>query len=193
MGSSAANSTDGTAIALVVRRVTLDELSVVRHIHSSAFRTAAASCYPEEEIAAFLNHVYTQDYSDALLNEHLLGGFLGSEMIATAGWLPADDSDSLARIKSLYVRPLFTGIGIGRRMAFEAEDAARHSGFTSFGARVPLHATGFFETLGYEVTSYGVQLLGSDRGLPVSFMRKSDLSKAEALDADADEPADQHG
>lgn len=178
----------GLADALELRQVTVDDLSSIRYIHASAFRQLAAYCYPEDEIAAFGAHVYTQAYADLLRGENLLAGFLGSEMVATAGWAPADDSGQSARIRSVYVRPLFTGIGIGRRMTLEAEAWARRSGFRSFGARVTLNAVGFFETLGFGVTSHGVQMLPADRGLPVSFMRKWDhgvtapVSAAEVAD-----------
>jgi GNAT superfamily N-acetyltransferase len=176
----------GLADALELRPVTIDDLSSVRFIHASAFRLLANACYPEEEIAAFAGFVYTQPYADLVRGENLLAGYLGNEMVATAGWAPADDSGLSARIRSVYVRPLFTGIGIGRRMALEAESWARKSGFRSFGARVTLNAVGFFETLGFEVSSHGVQLLPGDRGLPVSFMRKSDQTIPAAVDTTAD-------
>ena len=166
----------GLADTVEVRPITVDDMSAVRYIHASAFRNLANAFYSEDEVAAFAAYVYTSVYSDLIRGENVLAGFLGSEMVATAGWAPADDNGVSARIRSVFVRPLFAGIGIGRRMTLEAENWARRSGFRNFGARVTLNAAGFFETLGYDITSHGVQLLPGERGLPVCFMRKSDQS-----------------
>lgn len=174
----------GLADALEVRPVGVDEMSTIRYIHANAMRQLAGACYPEEEIAAFVKLVYSPPYADTVLAESLIGGFLGSELVATAGWTPADDRGRSARIRSLYVRPLFTGVGIGRRMLAEVESAARRSGFRSFSARATLNAVGFFETLGYDVTSHGVQMLTPERGLPVSFMRKSDAGAPVVAEAE---------
>lgn len=176
----------GLADALELRPVTLDDYSSIRAIHASAFKALAGACYPEDEVAAFTTYVYSQTYVDMLRGENLLCGFLGGEMVATAGWAPADDNGLSARIRSVYVRPLFTGLGIGRRIALEAESWARRSGFRGFGARVTLNAVGFFETLGFEVTSHGVHMLPAERGLPVCFMRKADQSVPLPIDTEAD-------
>ena len=149
-------------------------VSVLRQIHDDL------------DPAAFAAYVYTSVYSDLIRGENVLAGFLGSEMVATAGWAPADDNGVSARIRSVFVRPLFAGIGIGRRMTLEAENWARRSGFRNFGARVTLNAAGFFETLGYDITSHGVQLLPGERGLPVCFMRKSDQSTPLPVETEQD-------
>ena len=164
--------------------LSVDDFAAVRYIHSAAFKSMARSHYPDEEVAAFAAYIHTTGYADLIRGENMLAGYLGEEMVATAGWAPADDNGVSARIRSVFVRPLFTGVGIGRRMALEAESWARRSGFKSFGARVTLNAVGFFETLGYEVTSHGVHMLPDDRGLPVSFMRKSDHLAALAFDTE---------
>ena len=174
----------GLAQALELRLLTVDDFATMRYIHASAFKTMALSHYPDDEVTAFATYIYTPTYADLIRGENVLAGFLGEEMVATAGWAPADDNGISARIRSVYVRPLFTGIGVGRRMAMEAESWARRSGFKTFGARVTLNAVGFFEALGYEVTSHGVHMLPDDQGLPVSFMRKSDQLASMAVNAE---------
>jgi GNAT superfamily N-acetyltransferase len=162
----------GICDAVQVRPVTVDDLSNVRYVHASAFKALATAHYPEDEIAAFAAYVYTSAYDDLIYGENMLAGFLDAEMVATASWAPADDNGVSARVRSVYVRPMFTALGIGRRLVLETESWARRSGFRTFGARVTLNAVGFFETLGYEVTSHGVHLLPDNRGIPVSFMRR---------------------
>ncbi len=173
-GTVTPRAASAIAQSLNVRLLTLDEFATMLYIHAGAFKAMASAYYPDEEVAAFASYVYSNAYADLVRGENMLAGYIGEEMVATAGWAPADDNGVSARIRSVYVRPLFTGTGIGRRLALEAEAWARRSGFKSFGARVPLNAVGFFEALGYEVTSHGVHMLPDDRGLPVSFMRKTD-------------------
>lgn len=176
------------ADALELRPLSIDDFSIMRYIHASAFQSMANAYYPDDEVNAFASYVNTPAYADMVRGENVLAGFLGPEMVATAGWVPADDNGVSARIRSVYVRPLFTGIGIGRKMALEAELWARRSGFRSFGARVTLNAVGFFEALGYEVTSHGVHMLPGERGLPVCFMRKSDVNAPLAVDTEEGAP-----
>lgn len=182
--SEQAGAAESLARTIQLRPVTVDDFSVLRYIHAGAFKSMAGGHYPDDEIKAFTSYIDTPQYADLIRGENILAGYIADEMVATAGWAPADDNGISARIRSVFVRPLFTGIGIGRRMALEAESWARKSGFRSFGARVTLNAVGFFETLGYEVTSHGVHMLPDDRGLPVSFMRKSDRNAPLPVDTE---------
>lgn len=158
---------------VAIRPLAIDDMSNVRYIHAQSFRLAGAALYTREEIEDFAAHVQTPGYVDQIRRETLLGGFIGRELVATGGWLPADDGGHVARISSVFVRPMFGGLGIGRLIVTEAESQARRSGFLLFSARVLLNAVGFFEALGYEVASHGVQPLPAERPLPVAFMRKS--------------------
>jgi len=164
----------GLARALEIRPIGLDDFAAVRYVHESAFRLLAAGQYTEAEIAAFHDHVYSTRYSDMLMQHVLLTGWLGGELVATSGWALPAERDEAARIRAVFVRPLFTGIGIGQRMVEAAEGDARRSGFTEFAVRATLNAVGFFESLGYEVTSHGTRTLAGRATIQVAFMRKND-------------------
>lgn len=164
----------GLARALEIRPVGLDDLSAVRYVHESSLRLLGSGHYTESEIAAFREHVYTTRYVDMLLKDVLLTGWLGGELVATAGWALPLERGEAARVRAVFVRPLFTGLGIGQRMVEEAEAHARRRGFTEFAVRATVNATGFFEALRYEVTSHGTRTLQGGITLPVIFMRKSD-------------------
>ncbi len=172
-GSTWTETTIGMAEAMEVRALGLDDFSSIRYIHVGALRIGGATLYNPEEIEAFAAFVQTPGYVDVLRQESLAGGFLGNELVATSSWLPGDDSGTVARIASVFVRPMFTGLGFGRRLVGEAEAQARRSGFHSFSARVLLNAVGFFEALGYKVISHGVQPFTDETSLPIAFMRKS--------------------
>jgi GNAT superfamily N-acetyltransferase len=162
--------------AVEVRPVGIDELSMVRYIHAAALRAQAGGCLSEAEIATFTLHVYSDAYtsslSEAARTRRLLGATIANDLVGTAGWLPANDSGAIARMHSIFVRPLFMGGGIGRRLALAAEEQARRAGFSSFTVRSTLNAADFFSRLGYEVASRGVWTLRPARSLQVIFMRK---------------------
>lgn len=164
--------------SLDVRPVGLDDLSSVRYIHESAMRTQGSGHYTEAELEAFKAFVYSPQYADLLLKDVLLTGWIAGELVATSGWALPIERGEAARIRAVYVRPLFTGLGLGQRMLDEAEAEARKSGFNEFTARASINAVAFFETAGYEVASHGTRTLLAGMTMPVAFMRKSDEDAA---------------
>ena len=157
---------------VTIRPVGMDDWANVRYVHATAFRVLAGSDCEPAEADAFAAYVRSQDYADRLQTENLYAGWLDGELVGTAGWTPTDDSGVLARITSVFVRPLFTRMGIGRRLALNAEARARTAGFERFSARATLNAVGFFEKLGYDVTSHGIHIIATEQGMPVTYMRK---------------------
>jgi GNAT superfamily N-acetyltransferase len=157
---------------VAVRPIGVDDLSAVRYVHASAFRMGAGASLNADEIAAFTAHVYQPAYIDQLQGESLYGAWLERELVATSGWRPADDSGGVARITSLYVRPLFAGEGLGTLMLHHAEERARLAGFPELAVRASLTCVGFFQRHGYETTGHGVRSLGGSLDLRVAFMRR---------------------
>ena len=163
----------GVPGAAVLRPVEIDALSSVRYVHAAALKRDASSVLSEGEIDAFARHVYSQSYTDSLIRQDLVGAFLGPELVGTAGWSVADDQGSAARIRSVFVLPMFSGMGLGSRLLAEAERRAVAAGFPVLLLRATLNAVSFFEARGYATTSQGVHALPGGVGLPVSFMRKT--------------------
>jgi GNAT superfamily N-acetyltransferase len=161
---------------VTIRRVGMDDWASVRYVHAAAFRLLAGSDCEPAEVEALAAYVRSQDYAERLQAENLHAAWLDGQLIGTAGWIPADDSGSLARITSVFVRPLFTRMGIGRKLTLDAEARARAAGFERFSARATLNAVGFFEKLGYDVTSHGVHAIATEQGMPVTYMRKYEPS-----------------
>jgi GNAT superfamily N-acetyltransferase len=156
----------------VIRPVGVDDWANVRYVHSTAFRLLAASFCTRGEIDAFTALVRSESYAERLMWENLHGAWLDDELIGTAGWIPADDSGTQARITSAFVPPLFTRMGVGRRLVRDAEARALAAGFERFSTRATLNSVGFFERLGYDVTSYGVHAITAHQTMPVTYMRK---------------------
>ena len=104
-----------------LRPIGLEDLPAVRHLHAASFKQAAAARLSETEIAAFARHVTTPAYMDELLNQDLTCAFVCGELVGTSGWCPADDRGTTARIRAVFVRPLFTREGIGEKLVRHAE------------------------------------------------------------------------
>ena len=160
--------------ALDIRAVGLDDYAHVRYIHATSFRLHAASILDPEALAAASEHFVSPDYNDELMRQELVAGWIDGEMVGTADWHPAGDAEGTARIASVYVRPLFTGLGVGRRLVGAAETRARVRGFSQFSARTMASSAGFFERLGYEVTSHGASAVGR---LPLAYLRRREAHR----------------
>lgn len=154
-----------------IRPVGIDDFAQVRYTHTTSFRVKMASYLAEEEVDAYSERINSPAYTAQLMREDLLGAWIDRELVGTCGWTPMD-SGKVARITSVFVRPPFAGLGIGRRLVIGTEERARANGFRNFSVRATGIAVPFFERLGYTVTSHGLRNLGVDRGLPVTFMRK---------------------
>lgn len=156
--------------------VGVDQMSNVRYIHASAFRVAAADQFSETEIEAFSQHVYSSAYADALSqavrDKRLIGAWLDTELVGTAAWHPSDDTGTTARLQSLFVRPMFTGNGVGGQLLRAIEDEALRAGFANLTVRAIGNAVPFFRHLGYEISSHGVMAIDPAVSLPVAYMRR---------------------
>lgn len=186
--------TDDIASAAEIRPIGPDHLADVRSLHAASLRLLAAHTFTKEEIGAFTSHVYsfayTEALSEAIRRGQLFGAWFGGQLIGTAGWTAGDGNLSTARIRWVFVRPLFTGLGLGTRLVEAAEAAARRAGFSVFSAEAMANSVDFFSGLGYEISSYGVRNLASGQSLSVAFMRKDAGEKAEYL-AGRDETTDE--
>lgn len=164
------------ASAAEVRPIGPDDLANVRSLHATSIRRLAAQSFTEEEIEAFTAHVYSLGYtealSDAIQRQQLLGAWFGGELIGTAGWSAGDGNFSAARIRWVYVRPLFTGMGLGTRLVEAAEAGAQRAGFRSLSVEATLNSVEFFAGLGYETSSHGTRTLSPSQSVAVTYMRK---------------------
>lgn len=158
--------------AVTLRPVGVDDISSIRYVHSTSFRILAAEEHTEEEVAAHVDLIQRKEYADEILSSDVTAAWVEDEMVGTAGWGPADDSGTTARIRSVFVRPLFTKCGIGRMLVTHVEAKALKAGFKDFSVRANINSVSFYEKLGFEITSYGVMPTLAGVDLPVAFMRK---------------------
>jgi GNAT superfamily N-acetyltransferase len=158
-----------------VRPIGIDDLAHVRYVHRVALVACALGYLAKDQTGAVEAHVEAPDYTDSLIatvaEGRLLGGWIGSELTGTAGWLPAHDGGDTARVE-LLVQPLFRGFGIGRRLMSEIERHAVMAGCQELTVRTTEAAAGFFRKHGFTAASRGVQSLGSSVLLPAVSLRK---------------------
>ncbi|MEM7778593.1 MAG: GNAT family N-acetyltransferase [Pseudomonadota bacterium] len=170
--------------AVQIAALEIEDLSQARYIHAAAFRLMASPFFTDDEISAFIETITSTGYSDSLVaamrESQLIGARLNSELVGTAGWMYGEDQGETARLKWLYVRPLFNDCGIGRRLVSEVELRATRAGFKQMSVRSTTTSAGFFERLGYHTTSHGVRNLSANVSMPVIFMRKT-LTSARAV------------
>jgi GNAT superfamily N-acetyltransferase len=102
-------------------------------------------------------------------------------MVGTAAWSPGEGLSPTARILAVFVRPLFTGVGIGRRLVDHIESEAGAAGYRAFELSATLNAVSFFEGLGYRVLRNGGLALPLGRDIPVAFMRKAQFAGLHAV------------
>jgi GNAT superfamily N-acetyltransferase len=176
--------TPSIAAGAVIRRLSIDDFSTVRYVHTAAFKAQTAQLLSDEEINAFLAQVKTPGYTEALYATHAYVATIDSQLVGTAAWTAGDDSGAAARIGSVFVDPLFTGGGIGRRLMAAVEASAGDAGYHRFSVRATANAVPFFLALGYDIASHGVSSLSVVEGsLPVTFMRKSAVSASGQINA----------
>lgn len=158
-----------------LRPLSVDDLSAARYIHAASFAGAAQDHYSRADIDAFTAFVRSPRYADLLLGNRAVAAWIGPEMVGTAAWSAGEPPSPTARILAVFVRPLFTGEGIGRQLVGYIEDEARAAGYRALEVSATLNAVGFFQDLGYLLVREGTWALPLGHEMPVAFMRKANF------------------
>jgi predicted N-acetyltransferase YhbS len=160
---------------MTLRPLSVDDLSAARYIHATAFAGAARNHYSADDIDAFTAFIRSPRYADLLLGNHAVAACIGSEMVGIAAWSAGEPPSPTARILAVFVRPMFTGEGVGRQLIGHIEDEARAAGYQAIEVSATLNAVGFFEDLGYLLVREGAWALPLGHEMPVAFMRKTNF------------------
>ena len=176
---------DSDPLRLEIRGADPDHWSDIRSLHAYAFRSLACPTLEPAQCQAFISHIYAPDYTAALQRQDIQTGWYEGRVVGTAGWMPSDDRGTAARITSVFVSPLFARIAVGRKLVAAAEARAAAAGFETYIVRAFQPSAGFFEALGYARSSQGVQIVGTENGIPVVFMRKQGSQASEAAPDEA--------
>jgi GNAT superfamily N-acetyltransferase len=162
--------------AASIRAVQFDDLSNVRYLHSQSVKILAGGQLSEDELASARDHIYSHKYVEglgiAVRRNQFFGVWIGDALAGTGGWSTIDDSSSVARIRSIFVSPLYARLGLAGRLLGYVEGQAVEAGFRTFSVRSIQSSVGFFQRQGYTISSHGSRTLPTDRSLPVTFLRK---------------------
>jgi GNAT superfamily N-acetyltransferase len=155
---------------LTLQPIGVDDFAALRHLHASALKAHTLDVLSDDEIAAFVRLVYSSAYSDMLMQEEVMGGWIEDELVGTVSWHPAGNDGLTASIGGIFVR--HPRLGIGRRLLAAAEACAQQRGFERLSCCATANAVPFFLRFGYEMASAGVRTLPLNCVLPVTFLRK---------------------
>jgi GNAT superfamily N-acetyltransferase len=172
MSEEQTEPSSGIAEKAVIRAVDLDDWSAVRALHHSSFQRTVAPLLDDEAVGVATTYMSGPDYIEGLRHENLHAAWLDGFLVGTCGWVPGDDAVAAARITSVFVDPLFNGLGLGRLLVQDAEARAWAGGYRSYSTRAADHAVGFFLALGYEVTAFGLSARTSELAVPITYMRR---------------------
>lgn len=167
----------GIASALELRPVTVDDMSNLRYLHTSSYRSLVASTVDGDEAENFLALVNSPYYADQILTERHFAAWLGRELVGSAGWLASDGGTRCARLSSVYVQPMFTRCGIGRRLVRLVEADARDCGVDHFQLKATENSVGFWQKMGYRAASRPA----TARGHSMLMLEKTDASLARVV------------
>lgn len=156
-----------------LRSATVDDIASIRYLHEAAFQSYSAEYHTAQEMSAFVDMLRHPDYGLEILSSHVVVALIGGEIVGTAGWLSSDDRGAAARLRKVFVRPMFGGAGVGRMLVLDAETRASKAGFFDFSVRASVSAIAFYKRLGYRISSHGVFATPSGVDLPITYMRKA--------------------
>jgi GNAT superfamily N-acetyltransferase len=165
------------AISAVLKPVAFDNLSDVRYLHAHSLKQLASGELTDEEFAQAKAYVYSSKYLEglggAVRRNQFFGAWIGDALVGTAGWSTMLDHATVARIRSIFVSPLYARLGLAQRLLAHVEGQAAESGLKTYSVRSMTNASGFFVRQGYTVTSHGTRALLPHRTVPVTFLRKA--------------------
>jgi GNAT superfamily N-acetyltransferase len=165
------------AARAIIKSVAFDHLSDVRYLHAQSIKHLATGEFTDEELAAAKTVVYSPKYVDglgaAIGRKQFFGAWIGETLVGTCGWSAMDDATPTARIRSIFVSPLYARMGLAQKLLTHTEQHATAAGFRTYSVRSMANATGFFLRQGYVVTSHGVRTILPGRSVPVTFWRKT--------------------
>jgi GNAT superfamily N-acetyltransferase len=155
---------------------TIDHLSAIRYVHAQSLRAAALTWADENQAQAYASFIYAPEYSSpmerAIGSHRLFAASIDGRIVGTCGWSPMEDHSPIARIRWCYVLPMFSRLGIGRRLLSATEASAEAEGYLTLVVEATPDAVGFFETAGFGVTAQGTRSLPGAESLPVTYLRR---------------------
>jgi GNAT superfamily N-acetyltransferase len=172
-----AKSGSAVAATTTILPVTFENLSDVRYLHAQSVKNLASGEFSDDEYDAAKAMIYSSKYSESLSvainRQQFFGAWINGALVGTASWSALDDTNTVARIRKIFVSPLYSRMGIAQKLLAHVEAEAIELGFRTFSVRSMANANGFFLRQGYRVTSHGVRNLFADRSVPVTFLRKT--------------------
>ena len=173
------------ADAIDVRPMDVNDIASVRRLQISSFLALTSADLTPAAAIAFQTRVvsdaYTRDRYRATQRQELLGAIHDGRLIGTVEWGRPPNDNRTARIRGIFVDPLFTNCSVGTRLLHDVERHIEHIGLTKIATRCTLSAIGFFERFGYHITAHGQRPISPSQALAIVFLRKEMAPIAAAI------------
>ena len=161
-----------TAADFAFRAMNESDIAAVRDLHARSFAGLAGAQHTPAEIAGHLALIADEPYTEELRRCHVGLALDGDRIVATAGWIEAQEQTATARIRKVFVDPAMAWRGLGSRMVRRAESEALRAGYRRLIVRANLNAVPLYEALGYIAISEAHMATPGGVELPVVMMEK---------------------
>ncbi len=161
-----------TAADFAFRAMNEADIAAVRDLHARSFAGLAGAQHTPAEIAGHLALIADEHYAEELRRCHVGLALDGEQIVATAGWIEAQEQIATARIRKVFVDPAMARRGLGSRMVRRAESEALRAGYRRLIVRANLNAVSLYEALGYIAISEARMATPNGVELPVVMMEK---------------------
>ncbi len=140
----------------LVRRWTLEDLTIIQDVLWKTWLDSYSHFIPEEHLRSYFSEHYDVDALRALFHNPLADGFVAIDEGKIGGFMRTahDPEENRYYVSSLYVLPQFQSKGLGRALMRRAAEVAKgfHLDRVWVGVMVEnKQAVDWYKTMGYEI------------------------------------------
>jgi N-acetylglutamate synthase-like GNAT family acetyltransferase len=155
-----------------IRRATRNDGEHIWKVHTTAIRETCRSRYSEEEIAAWTSRLAPDTYDSVIRGKAMYVAQSEDEVVGF-GQLDVVKGE----VEALYVRPEFSGEGVGSRLLRMLEIVAQECGLKRLFLDSSLNAEKFYQFAGYQSREETMHPLSG--GLSIAAVRMEKVLPAE--------------
>jgi N-acetylglutamate synthase-like GNAT family acetyltransferase len=155
-----------------IRRATRNDGEHIWKVHTTAIRETCRSRYSEEEIAAWTSRLAPDTYDSVIRGKAMYVAQSEDEVVGF-GQLDVVKGE----VEALYVRPEFSGEGVGSRLLRMLEVVAQECGLKRLFLDSSLNAEKFYQFAGYQSREETMHPLSG--GLSIAAVRMEKVLPAE--------------
>jgi len=143
-------------MAQIVRRWTLDDLSIIQDVLWKTWLDSYSHFIPEEDLRAYFAEHYDMDSLRSLFHNPMADGFVVENEGTVVGFMRTarDPEENRYYVSSLYVLPQFQTKGLGKALMKRAAEEAKSFRLDRLWVGVMVqnhHTVDWYKSMGYQV------------------------------------------